>query len=362
VSLQLVKAEPVPVLREWLRGKRYEPLYIRRIKIDDGYHYILRETVRDHNAWTCRDLMDLGTDPCAYIEYPGGNSFYFSAEVDDVLRARGAEYSSEDLEKVFLPFLEPDIRRVVQNFSHTPGRSESSHAAPGDDLWKYEHELHPFDKRRLHYLRCGRIDIGELEGRSWKFLKVLLGKCRDEIESVIEGMEGQLRPHELGSYVYAAFNLQSHFAGHVLKNTPEGLDPEMVDTCLLEEICSLNGDPRYFAGMNGHDGVSLHPFLVKYVILHFDCGYERRPLWDEYMNEFERRRRFAPRGPLRARMELKEAFATLGITAEEYQEMGRKELVRRYRRRAKNSHPDQGGNHEDFLKLTEAYELLMSRK
>lgn len=306
--------------------------------------------------------MDLGTDPCVHIEYPGGNSFCFSAEVDDVLCAKGVDYSSEELEEVFFPFLDPRIRRVVRSFTHAPGRSGCPHASPKNDLWKYEKELHPFDKRRLHYLRCGRIDIGELEGRSWKFLKVLLGKCRDEIECVIEEMEGQLRPQELGSYVYAAFNLQSHFPGHVLKNMPAGLDPERVDECLLEEICRLNGDPRYFAGMNGHDGESLHPFLVKYVVLHFDHGYERRTLWDEYMKEFERRRRFAPRGPVGARMELKEAFVIFGITAEEFQAMGRREVVRRYRRHAGKSHPDHGGNHEDFLKLTEAYELLMSRK
>jgi len=343
-------------------GKRCASLYIRRVKIEKEYHYVLRETVRAHDAWVSRDLMDLGTDPCRHIEYPGGNGFYFNPEVDEALCAKGVEYASEDLEEVFFPFLEPHVRRVVRNFSHPPGRCRGPNAVPGEDLWKYEQELHLFDKRRLHYLRCGRIDIGELEGRSWKFLKVLLGKCRDEIECVIEGMEGRLRPQELGSYVYAAFNLQSHFPGHVLRNIPAGLDPDRIDECLLAEICRLNDDPRYFAGMNGHDGRTLHPFLVKYLILHFDHGYERRSLLDEHMNDFERRRRFARPAPRGAGMALQEAFAVFGITDKEFQAMSRRELVRRYRRHARHRHPDQGGNHEDFLRLTRAYEVLLVRK
>jgi hypothetical protein len=42
--------------------------------------------------------MDLGADPGAYIEYPGGNGFYFNDEIEERLHSQGVEYSSEDLE------------------------------------------------------------------------------------------------------------------------------------------------------------------------------------------------------------------------------------------------------------------------
>ena len=58
--------------------------------------------------------MDLGADPGAYIEYPGGNGFYFSADLEDLLDTRGVEYSSEDLEELFLPFMKPHVRRVLE--------------------------------------------------------------------------------------------------------------------------------------------------------------------------------------------------------------------------------------------------------
>ncbi len=40
--------------------------------------------------------------------------------------------------------------------------------------------------------------------------------------------------------------------------------------------------------------------------------------------------------------------------------MSGRELTRLYRQRAKNLHPDTGGEHEVFIRLTAAYEQLLS--
>ena len=42
--------------------------------------------------------------------------------------------------------------------------------------------------------------------------------------------------------------------------------------------------------------------------------------------------------------------------------MERKELVRLYRRKAKELHPDRGGDQESFIRLSEAFTCLVEGK
>jgi DnaJ-class molecular chaperone len=42
--------------------------------------------------------------------------------------------------------------------------------------------------------------------------------------------------------------------------------------------------------------------------------------------------------------------------------MNKKDLTRLFRQRAKELHPDQGGNHERFIELSGAYASLLARK
>jgi hypothetical protein len=44
------------------------------------------------------------------------------------------------------------------------------------------------------------------------------------------------------------------------------------------------------------------------------------------------------------------------------QTMSRRSLARLYRRKAQALHPDKGGNHEAFIRLTEGYRELVRRK
>lgn len=337
-------------------------MYLRRIRKEGGYHYVIRESYRHEECWKHRDLMDLGTDPEDYIEYPGENGFYFKWELEEALREQGADYSSEDLEALFLPFLSPHIQRIIGNFRHSQPHHAYWSTRSSEELFQHQQELHPLDKRRLHYLRCGRVDIGNLEGRSWKFLNVLLGKSRDEIEHTIEEMERQLSPREIRPYLFTAFHLQAYFPHHLLRNQPAALDPERVDSYFMEEICRLNRSSHFFRGVEDHDGECLHPYLTKYLILYFDHDFDHRSLWNEYIEEFIRQRQFYQRSPVRPPMEIQEACERLGITAKEFEGMTRKELVRRYRRRAKTMHPDKGGDHEAFVCMTEAYECLLIKK
>jgi hypothetical protein len=335
---------------------------LRSLKRQQERCYVLRESYRDGDCWKYRDLMDLGTDPARYIEYPGGNGFYFHDALEATLQAQHVRYSTQDLENLFWPFLEPRIRRVLENFGGPPAAGARWRGCSPSELHRLQARLHPFDTRRVHYLRCGRVDIGTLAGRSWKFLNLLLEKSRDEIEHTIEGMEGGLRPHEIRPYLYTALELQGCFAHHLLRNEPAALDPKRVDESFLEAICRLNRDRHYFEGVSDHDGTCLHPYLQKYIVLYFDHPFAPYFLSERTFQAFVRqRRRYRP--PEGApRMPVEEACACLGITAERFQEMRRRELILCYRKKAKEYHPDAGGDHDAFIRVTRAFESLLARK
>jgi hypothetical protein len=336
-------------------------LYLRRVRFEDGDHYIIRESFRDDGCWKFTDLMDLGRNPEAFIEYAGGNGFWFSAALEEKLRAAGTDYSSGDLERLFLPFLNPHIRRIVENFQARRLVQRCRGKYSQSELLQRQGQLHFFDKRRMHFLRCGRVDIGDLEGRPWKFLDILLEKSRDEIEHIIEGMENVLRPHEMRPYLFTALELQACFPQHVLRNHPLALDQTQVDDCFLDALCCLNNDAKFFAGVDSHNATSLHPYLSKYVILYFDSSFERNG-WSEQFEEFQRWNQFYKKMPAVKRTDVKSACQILGITNEDVLKMHRKDLIRMYRKKAKELHPDRGGDKESFIQMTRAFECLLETK
>ena len=338
-------------------------MYLRRVKYQDGYHYLIRESYRCEGCWKHRDVLDLGSDPRAYLHYPGGNGFYIDPAVEDALQDQKVRYDAEELEELFRPFLDPHIRSVLDRFSRGGSTVKAKcRSCSAEKLLRLQGQLHSFDKRRLHYLRCGRVNIGDLEGRVWKFLNPLLGKSRDEIEHVFDGMERSLRPHEMCTYLYTSLHLQRHFRNHLTRQHPGALDPEKVDHWFVEELCRLNRDSRFTAGIADHDQNILHPYLVKYAILYFDHDFERHRTWRDYATSFMGGRQYHRRQPSSPAMPVRDACRVLGISMAEFAAMDREQLARHYRRRAKAVHPDQGGDHEAFVDMSAAYECLLAQK
>ncbi len=339
-------------------------MYLRRVRSGSGCRYVIRESFEEDGCWKHQDVMDLGSDPCEFIVYPGGNGFYFKDELEETLSARGVDYSSSDLEDLFFPFLEPHIRRIIANFRNGSGCGRNPrNSLDEEEIARLQGQLHPIDKRRLHFLRCGRVDIGRLDGRrSWGFLNVLIRKSRDEIEHVMEEMELHLRPKEVRNYLFTAFHLQSYFSGNILRNQPGALDARKVDECFLEELCSLNRDSRFFRGVGGRAANELHPYLTRYVIMYFDHDFDRAALWSEYIAEAMRQRFSGRAGRSAPGMQVAEACTVLGVSPDRFPGMSRQDLTKHYRRKAKDAHPDSGGDHEAFVRITEAYEVLLLRK
>lgn len=334
-------------------------MYLRLVKERRGYHFVLRESVRRDDHWESRDLLDLGDSPEDYIELPGGNGFYFRSELEDALEEHGVHWETDELEEIFLPFLPPHIQRILNTFGVGSSTTNRWSGCSDELLIAEQRHLHSFDKRRLHYLRCGRVDIGNLEGRCWKFLNVLLEKSRDEIEHVIDQMESQLRPHEIKPYIFTALNLQSYFSHHLFKNQPAALDAEKVDGFFLDAICSLNSDHKFFKGVPTHSEEDLHPYLVKYVIRYFDYSFHAPRFLDESVRRFFWQRQFTHRPPARSRMDVQQACDCLEISRDDFEKMRARDLVKCYRSKAMAAHPDRGGDHDTFIRLTEAYECLV---
>ena len=129
-------------------------MYLARLFINNRLHYLLRETFLDGEVYKCRDLIDLGDDPGKYIVYPGGSSFYIDDLIFDRLKTSGFDADYDQVESVFLPFLDPYIRTRIDPFlNRTTNRG-----------WKRMNkqtrqriftDTHVFDRRRIHFLRFG---------------------------------------------------------------------------------------------------------------------------------------------------------------------------------------------------------------
>lgn len=355
LSCLIRKYEGVSLLKLILKGVIL--FFLKRVRHQNVYHYVLSETFCDRGVLRSRELMDLGADPSAYIEYPGGSGFFFNPAIEEALRKMGAQFQEEDLEHALKDFLRPDIRAAMERFQRG-ARPRTKAPCELDELVQSQRSIHIFDARRLYYLRFGRIDSGELGMKHWKFLNVFLCRSRDEIESMIEHMERQLPPREFASYVYASLGVPLFFSQY-LRDYPSALDREKLDELVISQLCSLDADEEFFLGVERINGDGLHRYLTKYAWLYFDYDFQV----ETWFEEPRAGKGFGgPTPPARPTVSVKEAYAMFGISAEQFSKMSKRELTRLFRRKAKRSHPDKGGEHEDFLKLSEAYEQLLSMK
>ena len=95
--------------------------------------------------------------------------------------------------------------------------------------------------------------------------------------------------------------------------------------------------------------------------MHFDYDYAPGTFLEDYLRQFINSRR-TYRPPFKSKAaSLKDAAPVLGESVEKLKQMSRRELARLYRRKAQELHPDKGGDHEQFVRLNEAYRNLIRR-
>jgi hypothetical protein len=334
-------------------------MYLASKRINGQICYFIRESYRQTEYFLSRDLVDLGPDPTRFIVYPGGNAFYIDEGIEDRLSDMGIDVIPDELEDIFWRFVRPDIRSVLEPFRRRQDRHRASRRkkVPAD---KVETQLHVFDKRRMHFLKFGCTDQRHLQRVPPKLFRTLLNKSRDEIEQRFMDMEAALSPREYKTYTYTIFDLQQFFYESFAKNHPEMLSQDKVDAHFIEQVCRLNSDRSFWAGMKTGD--RLHGYLVRYVLLYFDYEYLPGTFMADYLRQFVNSRRDY-RPPFKSRgLILEKASAVFGETQEALRRMSRTELVRLYRRKAQKLHPDKGGEQKAFVGLTEAYHELVNMK
>ena len=334
-------------------------LYLAQKKINGTARYFIRESYSDGEYFLSRDLIDLGPDPARFIIYPGGNSFYIDEIIEDRINGLGKKADPDILEDIFWRFLRPDIKRALEPFRSREKRHQSNRRKrrPHTDP---DARVHIFDKRRIHFLKFGRMDQGNLSHLPQKMFRMLLNKSRDEIEQMFMDMERELAIREFKTYAYVIFDLQHYFYESVARSNPQMLNQTKVDEHFIDQVCRLNTDPILWAGMPAENG--LNEYLVGYVLMFFDYDYGPSSFMDEYLRQFiNSRREYRP--PYKnSTITLKETGAIFGQTKEELKKMSRSELTRRYRLKAQELHPDKGGDPDKFVKLTEAYHQLLQTK
>ena len=331
-------------------------MYLARKNTNGVTHYSIRESYRDGDHFLSRELVDLGTQPGAYIIYPGGNAFYIDPVIEEQLDRLGVIPQATDLEDIFWRFLDPAIQHALEYFRHREYRirkdNQSKEKSPKTHL-----AVHNFDKRRLHYLKFGRMEQGYLWLIPQKVFNILRHKSRDEIEQQFLDMEQQLNPREYKAYAYVIFNINQFFTESFAKKRPQFLKQSDVDDYFIDEICKLNQDCAFWAGMPTES--SLHDYLIRYILMYFDYDFAPRSWVEDYIRHFINSHRDYQMPFNAGSVTLEKASSIFGESKTVLKKMNRQALVKLFRRRALELHPDKGGNQEKFVELMQAYHMLL---
>ncbi len=315
-------------------------------------HYVLRESCLKKEGTGFRTLFDLGPDPRAFIQYVGGNAFYFDEEMEATLLEKAQTYDADELEDIFWPWIRADIKAAVSTFRNRSGRSSKKLSA--DEKEQIATHVNAFDKRRAHFLKFAVMDQGAVENMPPALFKSLLHKSRDEIEQGFLMQESALKARELKSYVYTIFDLQRFFKSFMAKKMPHTLDQEKVDTFFIEEICRLNS--RLFSSEK-----KLDDYMVRYLVMFFDHSYADSTLLDDFAQAFMSSRRSYRPPPPKNTVSESRAIKIFNLNPEQIKTLGKQQLTRSYRTLARSFHPDTGGSHEKFVELKGAYETLLKK-
>jgi hypothetical protein len=334
-------------------------MYLARIHAGGLTRYCLRQSYFDEqqDCYLFRQIFDFGPEPGDFIDHADDQGPVFVPElVEAVARAGAGHRAINLLETLLQEFFTPEERRQLDRFRRSiPIRNLPFTAA---DEARLEREIHLIDRKRLYFLRYGAVDQSRLARMHKKLCRPLFGQCRDEREFSFREQEKVLSPAEYRTYVFAIFDLQRFFGESFARWLPEALDQAMMGERLVEEICRLNADGNFWAGMSANS--SLHPHLQRYLVMFFDYGYPERSFAQDFARQFADRHRIF-RWPENSLSASEKVLALFGKDMEELRRLSKRDLTRLYRQRAKDLHPDSGGDHQRFIELNAVYEGLKKR-
>ncbi len=336
-------------------------MYIAILKTVEGTRYRLKHSVLHEGIWLSRTILELGDDPGEHIVYPGGNAFHVSEEVQDAVLEHRRDIDYDLLEDLFWPFVRGDIRVTIGPIRDREQTWRGPKKLRYDQEKMIRERIHPFDKRRLLYLKCGGIDLSSIDQVPLKIFHPLLSMSRDEIEQRFMRMENDLDENEYRDYVYASLNLQHFFTKPSARLLPQTVDQENLDTAFMETLCNLNRDTSFWEGFPTQHG--LQEYLIRFAVMFFDYTFRHDSPWERYAREFMDSHRVHREPPPRKHsVPMGEAERLFDLPGEKLAAMSKKELTSMFRKKALTHHPDHGGDTETFIRLFAAYEFLMLSK
>ncbi len=322
--------------------------------------YVIRQSYfhEKDGTYRYRNVFDLGHDPGHYVEELSDEICYFSSHLEDCVDKVTDTDPTRVLEELLWDFLPEEEQHRLSLFRHRG--TIKVRPLSGEDRTAIENEVHLFDRRRLYYLRYGAVDQSRISRLNPKLYRPLLQQSRDEREYYFVDMEKVLKPNEMKTYVFAVFDLQRHFSESISATMPEALNQFDIADHFTSDICTLNQDSRFWSGEQMDS--SLHHHLIRYIVMFFDHGYGRRSLFDDFVREFMGRHRSFRWPEKKPTVSTTDAAKVFDTSWKDLQKMNKKDLTRLFRQRAKELHPDSGGNHDRFIELSGAYTSLLARK
>jgi len=334
-------------------------MYLATLQENNLIRYQIRQSVAaGAQKFIPKLVFDLGNDPRDYFEIFNDHIVLFTTTLTEAVERQLGEDPEPVLENLLYRFFPADVRQRLDLFS---GRGKVR-VTPltGADKEAIASQVHLFDRRRMYYLRYGAVDQSRLFRMHEKCCRPLIGQSRDEREYFFAEQERTLRSREYFQYVYAIFNLHTHFSESFAPWFPEGLASEAVADRFVEELCRLNRDTRFWQQPEANE--SLHPHFIRYLLMFFDNQPVARSFFDDYLyrfmaghRQFKWPERQAPASP----EQVSEVF---GTSYSDLKKMTGPELTRLYRQLALKLHPDKGGDHDQFITLTTAYKALIKNK
>jgi len=322
-------------------------MYVAALREKGRARFELRRTVPLDGGLGFEVLADLGADPGRVAHF---GRFGMNYDGEFLAALAHLDLDADVLDEAFAPFAPHGYRPPADRGK--PWRRTVLTSVQEDEI----RALHPFDRRRMAYLRSGEVNLSRIDEVNPRMFRSLTGKCRDETEQLFLRMERELPKGEARTYVHAILNLQRHFATLSARTMPEALDPERLDEAFMHEFCSILADPAFGCGLPS----GAQHYLRRYAFMHFDYGFPEsdgfRRIYEDFMNDFRRPQpRPRPVQPER----VKELF---GVSMQEIRRMSRREFARVFRKKAMAMHPDKGGDHDAFVELLETYKRVVSGK
>jgi hypothetical protein len=351
---QSLRPPPAPIFRS-------PNMYLARRTVNGQLQYFISRSYQEGRWWRSEDLLQLGPNPTSFIRKTGRDSFYVHEVIEKKLRDAGEKVGCGEVEQLFLTFVSKSMQNSYDQSSfrnNYHGRTRLSYY----EERRLQNQISLFDRRRLLFLKTGALDLSGVSTLPIRYFMSLADKSRDEIEQSLLVQEAQLKPGEYKSYAYASLNLQKFFAQREARTMPQFLDQERLDQVFVDELCRINGS--YLFWMGKVPGKYLHPYLMRYLIMFFDWGWEAENYWEAYIRRFMDSHRQHRPPSFATRFTEEEADELFGMGRDELRKLSRRELTSLYKKKAKELHPDKGGDHEKFILLTRAFKALVrdSRK